>query len=133
MNTTTSNIIEQTRSAKQNSAPSIRARLSTIGCRVQNAFSNIYATMDSIDQFKMQALDNMAQTIGVLEQGVEVPRYSTGSPSRPASRLRLDDFESAGPGYPLHIALTAAAERTATTPTGTSHGFLDWLPGSTTR
>jgi uncharacterized protein YaaN involved in tellurite resistance len=38
---------------------------------LQAAFQNIYATMDSIDEFKVKALDTMAQTIGVLETEVE--------------------------------------------------------------
>ena len=45
-----------------------QAASSTIGLeQLQSAFANIYATMDSIDEFKARALDNMAQTIGVLE------------------------------------------------------------------
>ena len=38
---------------------------------VQAAFANIYATMDSIDEFKVKALDTMSATIGVLENEVE--------------------------------------------------------------
>ena len=34
---------------------------------MQAAFANIYATMDSIDEFKLKALDTMAATIGTLE------------------------------------------------------------------
>ena len=39
--------------------------------QLQAAFANIYATMDSIDEFKVKALDTMAATIGVLENEVE--------------------------------------------------------------
>ena len=35
--------------------------------QLQAAFANIYATMDSIDEFKLKALDTMSTTIGVLE------------------------------------------------------------------
>jgi uncharacterized protein YaaN involved in tellurite resistance len=41
---------------------------------LQAAFQNIYATMDSIDSFKLQALDTMAATIGTLETEVAKSR-----------------------------------------------------------
>jgi len=48
-----------------------QAASATIGLpQLQAAFANIYATMDSIDTFKMQALDTMAATIGTLESEV---------------------------------------------------------------
>ena len=48
-----------------------QAASSTIGMeQLQAAFTNIYATMDSIDEFKLKALDSMSQTIGVLETEV---------------------------------------------------------------
>jgi uncharacterized protein YaaN involved in tellurite resistance len=102
LNTTTSNIIEQTSLAlKQNSAAIQKgAAESTIGLpQLQNAFSNIYATMDSIDQFKMQALDNMAQTIGVLEHEVEKSRSYLNRVSQQDQRLASGsmDFEGGGP------------------------------------
>jgi len=58
---------------KENSAAiQEQAASSTIGmAELQAAFQNIYATMDSIDEFKVKALDTMAQTIGVLETEVE--------------------------------------------------------------
>jgi len=57
---------------KENSARiQEQAASSTIGIeQLKSAFANIYATMDSIDEFKLRALDNMAQTIGVLENEV---------------------------------------------------------------
>ncbi|HPZ50066.1 MAG TPA: toxic anion resistance protein [Propionibacteriaceae bacterium] len=74
LNTTTSNMIQKTSEMlKENSARiQEQAASSTIGIeQLQAAFQNIYATMDSIDEFKLRALDNMAQTIGVLEGEVE--------------------------------------------------------------
>ncbi|GAB3621968.1 toxic anion resistance protein [Mariniluteicoccus endophyticus] len=74
LNTTTSNIIEQTSLALKESSANIQAQAAsaTIGLpQLQNAFQNIYDTMDSIDNFKSQALDTMAQTIGVLEHEVD--------------------------------------------------------------
>ena len=102
LNTTTSNIIEQTSLAlKQNSAAIQKgAAESTIGItQLQNAFANIYATMDSIDQFKLQALDNMAQTIGVLEHEVDKSRSYLNRVSQQDQRLASGstNFEGAPP------------------------------------
>jgi uncharacterized protein YaaN involved in tellurite resistance len=48
-----------------------QAASATIGLpQLQAAFANIYATMDAIDSFKVEALDNMAATIGTLETEV---------------------------------------------------------------
>ena len=48
-----------------------QAASATIGLpQLQAAFENIYATMDAIDTFKVQALDTMAATIGTLETEV---------------------------------------------------------------
>ena len=70
LNTTTSNMIASTSKmladqAASNLSPAARANVGLP--QPQAAFQNIYATMDSISTFKVQALDSMAQTIGVLE------------------------------------------------------------------
>ncbi len=73
LNTTTSDMIEKTsRMLKDNSVRiQEQAASATIGLpQLQAAFANIYATMDAIDTFKVQALDNMAATIGTLETEV---------------------------------------------------------------
>jgi uncharacterized protein YaaN involved in tellurite resistance len=73
LNTTTSQMIQRTSEMlKENSALiQEQAASSTIGLeQLQAAFANIYATMDSIDQFKLKALDTMAATIGTLETEV---------------------------------------------------------------
>lgn len=73
LNTTTSAMIQRTSEMlKQNSAGiQEQAASATIGIeQLQAAFANIYETMDSIDTFKLKALDTMAQTIGVLENEV---------------------------------------------------------------
>ncbi|MCW3157469.1 toxic anion resistance protein [Micropruina sonneratiae] len=70
LNSTTSQMIQRTSEMlKENSAAiQEQAASSTIGLeQLQAAFANIYSTMDSIDEFKLRALDTMAQTIGVLE------------------------------------------------------------------
>ncbi len=77
LNTTTSNMIQKTSELlKENSARiQEQAASSTIGIeQLQAAFANIYQTMDSIDEFKLRALDSMAQTIGVLENEVTKSR-----------------------------------------------------------
>ncbi|CAN5479428.1 toxic anion resistance protein [soil metagenome] len=74
LNTTTSGMIQRTSEMLKDNSAAIQeqAASSTIGIeQLQAAFANIYATMDSIDDFKLKALDNMSATIGVLEHEVE--------------------------------------------------------------
>ena len=73
LNTTTSSLIERTSEMLRDNSAAIQeqAASATIGLpQLQAAFQNIYATMDTIDSFKVQALDNMAATIGTLETEV---------------------------------------------------------------
>jgi uncharacterized protein YaaN involved in tellurite resistance len=70
LNTTTSNMIASTSKmlADQSATIQEQAASSTVGIeQLQAAFANIYATMDSISDFKSRALDSMSQTIGVLQ------------------------------------------------------------------
>jgi uncharacterized protein YaaN involved in tellurite resistance len=70
LNTTTSGMIQRTSEMLKDNSAAIQeqAASSTIGIEeLQAAFANIYATMDSIDEFKLKALDSMSTTIGVLE------------------------------------------------------------------
>jgi uncharacterized protein YaaN involved in tellurite resistance len=70
LNTTTSNMIASTSKmlADQSATIQEQAASSTVGIeQLQEAFANIYATMDSISDFKVRALDSMSQTIGVLQ------------------------------------------------------------------
>jgi uncharacterized protein YaaN involved in tellurite resistance len=98
LNTTTSNMIQKTSEMlKENSARiQEQAASSTIGIeQLKSAFANIYATMDSIDEFKLRALDNMAQTIGVLENEVSksrdyLDRAQRSQPVIPGSELNVD-------------------------------------------
>jgi uncharacterized protein YaaN involved in tellurite resistance len=39
--------------------------------KLQNAFNNIYATMDEIDTFKLKALDTMQKTVTALSSEIE--------------------------------------------------------------
>src|SRR4051795_12976431 len=77
LNTTTGNLIEQTSEMlkDQSSQVNEQAASSTVAVdKLQAAFANIYATMDAIDTFKVEALDNMAATIGTLEGEVTKSR-----------------------------------------------------------
>jgi uncharacterized protein YaaN involved in tellurite resistance len=73
LNTTTSDLIQRTSEMLRDNSAQIQqqAASATIGLpQLQAAFQNIYATMDSIDDFKLKALDTMAATIGTLESEV---------------------------------------------------------------
>jgi uncharacterized protein YaaN involved in tellurite resistance len=73
LNTTTSSMIERTSEMLRDNSVAVQqqAASATIGLpQLQAAFQNIYATMDAIDSFKVEALDNMAATIGTLETEV---------------------------------------------------------------
>jgi uncharacterized protein YaaN involved in tellurite resistance len=77
LNTTTSGLIERTSELLKTNSARIQEQSasSTISIEsLQKAFANIYDTMDSIDQFKVRALDNMAATIGSLETEVAKSR-----------------------------------------------------------
>jgi len=77
LNTTTSGMIERTSQMLKDNSVAIQqqAASATIGLpQLQAAFANIYATMDAIDTFKVEALDNMAATIGTLETEVTKSR-----------------------------------------------------------
>jgi uncharacterized protein YaaN involved in tellurite resistance len=74
LNTTTSNLIESTSTMlrQQSTAINEQAASSTIDLqKLQNAFDNIYATMDEIDSFKLKALDNMSQTVSALTTQIQ--------------------------------------------------------------
>lgn len=73
LNTTTSSMIESTSKMLGEQSVTIQqqAASSTVGlAQLQNAFANLYATMDAIDTYKVAALDTMAATIGTLETEV---------------------------------------------------------------
>lgn len=77
LNATTSGMIERTSQMLRDNSVAIQqqAASATIGLpQLQAAFANIYATMDAIDTFKVEALDNMAATIGTLESEVTKSR-----------------------------------------------------------
>jgi len=77
LNTTTANMIDRTGELLKSQTAEIhkQAASSTIPLEtLQRAFQNIYDTMDTIDQFKLEALGNMKQTVNVLTSEVEKSR-----------------------------------------------------------
>jgi uncharacterized protein YaaN involved in tellurite resistance len=73
LNTTTSNLIESTSAMLKEQTGQVyeQAASSTIDLqKLQNAFNNIYASMDSIDAYKLQALDSMQKTVDSLSTEV---------------------------------------------------------------
>jgi hypothetical protein len=77
LNTTTANIIDSTSALLKDQTSKIheQAASSTIPVEtLQRAFQNIYDTMDTIDTFKLKALDSMKQTVNTLGRGREIAR-----------------------------------------------------------
>jgi uncharacterized protein YaaN involved in tellurite resistance len=74
LNTTTANIIDSTGKLLKSQTATIheQAAGATIPIDVlQRAFQNIYDTMDTIDAFKLKALDSMKTTVNLLGTEVE--------------------------------------------------------------
>jgi uncharacterized protein YaaN involved in tellurite resistance len=70
LNTTTSNLIESTslQLKVQGAQINQQAASSTIDLqKLQNAFDNVFQTMDALDTFRTQAVDSMAQTVTALQ------------------------------------------------------------------
>ncbi|MBJ7599576.1 MAG: toxic anion resistance protein [Candidatus Nephthysia bennettiae] len=101
VNTTTSNLIESTSELLRQQSGDIQnqAASTTIGIeKLQAAFNNIYATMDMIDQYKLNALDTMQQTVNALsgevqkaQTYVERSRKSEAGQATAAGELSLPD------------------------------------------
>jgi uncharacterized protein YaaN involved in tellurite resistance len=73
LNTTTANMIDATGEMLRDNTARVheQAASATIPLEtLSRAFQNIYDTMDSIDTFKLKALDNMKQTVATLESEV---------------------------------------------------------------
>ncbi|GAC1328202.1 MAG: toxic anion resistance protein [Candidatus Dormibacteria bacterium] len=69
LNTTTSNLIESTSVMLRQQSVDIhdQAASATVNVqKLQTAFANIYATMDAIDAYKVEALQTMQQTVDAL-------------------------------------------------------------------
>jgi uncharacterized protein YaaN involved in tellurite resistance len=74
LNETTSHLIESTSQMLRDNSAQIaqQAASSTVSIdSLKKAFDNVYATLDTIDNYKVQALDSMQQTITALEAQVD--------------------------------------------------------------
>lgn len=92
LNTTTANLIESTSQllATQGVAIQKQSAEATIGIQsLQRSFDNVYQAMDSIDTFKVAALDSMKQTIGTLQGEIDKAQSYL-------ARVRVGDGKQAG-------------------------------------
>ena len=89
LNTTTGNLIESTSQMLKDQSGQIheQAASATVSIeKLQAAFANIYATMDMIDNYKLQALDSMQKTIDALTGEVQKSQsYLERARNAPAS------------------------------------------------
>mgnify|MGYP001945766822 CR=1 FL=1 len=106
LNATTSDMIERTSQMLKDNSVRIQeqAASATLGLpQLQAAFQNIYDTMDAIDTFRSQALDSMAQTIGVLESEVDKSRGYLERAHRTDGRLAAGSLDLGGPQSPTGV------------------------------
>ncbi len=104
LNTTTSNLIERTSEMLKTNSVSIQqqAASSTVSIEaLQKAFANIYQTMDSIDSFKLEALNTMSQTVGVLETEVAKSRAYLDRARQADERMSVAGGLTAPPSFDL--------------------------------
>jgi uncharacterized protein YaaN involved in tellurite resistance len=100
LNTTTANLIESTSQllATQGVAIQKQSAEATIGIQsLSRSFDNVYQAMDSIDTFKVAALDSMKQTIGTLQGEIDKAQSYL-------ARVRVSDGKPAG-GNDLNLSL----------------------------
>ncbi|HZA72344.1 MAG TPA: toxic anion resistance protein [Propionibacteriaceae bacterium] len=103
LNTTTSDLIQRTSEMLRDNSAAIQqqAASATIGLpQLQAAFANIYATMDSIDTFKLKALDTMGATITTLEGEVMKSREYLDRVSRHDQQLATGALDLDDGGTP---------------------------------
>jgi len=98
LNTTTGNIIESTSQMlrQQTLEISSQAANSTVSLeKLQAAFNNIYATIDTIDTFKLAALDSMRKTIDTLSAEVnQAQQYVERARSAELAQARANGLVS---------------------------------------
>jgi uncharacterized protein YaaN involved in tellurite resistance len=95
LNSTTASIIDSTGQLLRDQTGKIheQAAASTIPLEtLQRAFQNIYDTMDSIDTFKVKALDSMKQTVTTLTTEVEKSKgYIARAEGAAQAKLATDE------------------------------------------
>lgn len=73
LNSTTNSMILKTSEMLRDNSAKIHEQASTSGVSMdvlRQSFDNIYATMDSVDQFRLQAAENLAGTSRALEEQI---------------------------------------------------------------
>ncbi|MFM8332376.1 MAG: toxic anion resistance protein, partial [Candidatus Methylumidiphilus sp.] len=104
LNATTSNMIEGTSAMLKQQSTQVhqQAASSTIEMdKLKKAFQNIYDTMDTVATFKVQALQNMKQTVDTLSAEVEKSKTYL-------DRVRADRVQEAVASLPSPGAFAAA-------------------------
>jgi uncharacterized protein YaaN involved in tellurite resistance len=74
LNTTTGNLIESTSTLLKEQSGQIQSQAANATVdikKLQTAFNNVYATIDMIDKYKVNALDSMEQTINSLSGEID--------------------------------------------------------------
>lgn len=74
LNTTTGNLIESTSAMMKGQTAEINKQASSATVdlqKLQAAFNNIYATMDMLSEYKLQALNSMQQSVDALSTEIE--------------------------------------------------------------
>jgi uncharacterized protein YaaN involved in tellurite resistance len=108
LNTTTGNLIESTSALLKEQSGQIQQQAGSAAISVeklQAAFANIYATMDMIDEYKLQALDSMQKTIDALTGEVmKAQSYLERAHTAPATPVL-------GTGGRGELALTSPGSR----------------------
>ena len=93
LNTTTANMIETTSQLLREQSGQVHeeAASATISVeKLQAAFANVYATMDMIDAYKLQALNSMQKTINALSTEVtKAQSYLERARNAPATEAAL--------------------------------------------
>lgn len=104
LNATTAGLIERTSEMLRDNSVTIQqqAASSTVSVEsLQKAFANVYQTMDSIDSFKIGALNTMSQTIGTLETEVAKSRAYLERARQSDERRGLAEGITSTPNYDL--------------------------------
>lgn len=99
LNTTTSSLIEATSAMLKRQTGQLHEQASTSGVQLeslQKSFNHIYETMDAIDKFKHQALDNMQKTVNSLSNEVDKAQHYLDRANRQtindiSTQLKIDD------------------------------------------
>ncbi|MFN2464342.1 MAG: toxic anion resistance protein [Candidatus Dormibacteria bacterium] len=95
LNSTTSNLIESTSILLRQQSADIHDEAASASVNVQKlqaAFTNIYATMDAIDTYKVQALQTMQQTVDALSGQVQTAQsYLERAHQAPATARVVGD------------------------------------------